>query len=124
MKLRHIALAFAGATLLATPALAGKVQELGTGGKTIAGPSKLSMGASETRTIIQGLDQVGNPQICATAQVTSKSGDVQVDLVENATVSITVSSGDTATLCGIADRVDLTCVGSSCAVVWRVDTLL
>ena len=123
MKFQHIAIGLAAMGLLATPAMAGKVQELGTGGNTISGPSKVSMDGSETRSVVQGLDQIGNPKICVTVQVSAKSGDVQLDLVENNTVSVVVPSGGATTLCGDADRVDLTCMSGGCSVIWRADRI-
>ncbi|MHC4986369.1 MAG: hypothetical protein ACYTFO_09480 [Planctomycetota bacterium] len=123
MRFRYFAIALAGLTLAATPALAGKVQEMGTGGNTIGGPSKVSMGDAETRTIAQGLDQVGNPKICVTVQVSAKSDAVRLDFIDGGTVSVQVGSGDSGALCGDPDQVDLTCVGGGCSVIWRVDML-
>jgi hypothetical protein len=124
MKSNRIALVAALILGAAGPALAGgSTGGLTAGGRTLAGPAPLTIGAGLTATVYTHASS--NTDACATAVNTSKGSSVQIVLVgpASSTATVDVPAGGTGSLCkDQLLRMDLTCLGtSSCTAQWRVD---
>jgi hypothetical protein len=104
--------------MLAAPALAATSAGLATGGRTLAGPGKLSLALNEAVTIYADAD--GNSRLCGTLVNSSKDSTVRLTL--NA-VNADVLAGDSSALCrNNVTSATVTCLGpSGCTAEWRLD---
>ncbi len=124
-KSNGIALVAALILGMSGPALAGGSSSsgLGAGGRTLAGPAALTVGASLTVTVYTHAANQTNA--CGTVANSSKGSSVRMTLVGPAasTATFDVAAGGTASLCkDQLLRMDLTCLGgTSCTMQWRVD---
>jgi len=124
MKMNGIALAAIGILATASPALAVTIASLTPGGRTLAGPGKNTVAVATTQTVYThpGVDT----DVCATVINSSKSGAVQITLVDDSAneTLLEVAAGTLGALCeDNVTRMDLTCLGtSSCTAQWRVDS--
>ena len=95
---------------------------LATGGNTIAGPGKNSVGVQNPFMLVDGLD---DEDVCVTVQnVSDKVGLLNILIITEAGQETRdFSKGKTASLCATNGRsVEATCMGpKSCSFFWRVD---
>lgn len=121
MKLRILALsAIFSLCLAGTATSGGRGITLTPGGRTLAGPGSVVVGAGATVVVADGIGD----KICATVANRAKAGSVLLELVGVSTDSLTVKVGQTVALCmDNTDAVQVTCQGAkACAVDWRVDS--
>ncbi len=122
MKLHRISTAVMAlliAVAASAPAGAAKKGDLLPGGNTLAGPGRLTLDDGQNVWLVFG----ATADLCATVANTGRSGLVDLAIKTGGVVnSRTIGPGETLGVCKAgADKVEVTCTGGSCTLLWRVD---